>query len=137
MVERKQRRRRLGTVAQCAGLMLLFLGASGWAQKIPEIALPPSYTLEILHPIVSQKGSVVSVSGSVRRSNPWAKMAWGYLELSLLDKQGNVIKKVPVGYFPRALNRTYHSANEPLAFFGVNVDVGNQIVATVRIVYHD
>jgi hypothetical protein len=115
----------------------LFLGASGWTQKIPAIELPPSYTLEILDPTVSQKGSVVSVSGSVRRSNPWAKMAWGYLELSLLDKQGNVIKKVPVGYFPKALNRTYHSANEPLAFFGVNVEVGNQVVATVRIVYHD
>ena len=137
MVVRQQRRRRLGTVAQCTGLMLLFLGASGWAQKIPAIELPPSYTLEILDPTVSQKGSVVSVSGSVRRSNPWAKMAWGYLELSLLDKQGSVIKKVPVDYFPKALNRTYHTANEPVASFGANVDVGNQVVTAVWIVYHD
>ena len=137
MVVRQQRRRRLGTVAQCTGLMLLFLGASGWAQKTPDIELPPSYTLEIMHPIVSEKGSVVSVSGSVRRSNPWAKMAWGYLELSLLDKQGNLIKKVRVDYFPKALNRTYHSANEPVAFFRVNVDVGNRSVATVRIAYHE
>jgi hypothetical protein len=137
MVERKQHSRRLATVAQCTGLMLLCLGASGWAQKIPDVELPPSYTLEILHPTVSQKGSVVSVSGSVRRSNPWAKMAWGYLELSLLDKQGNVIKKVPVDYFPKVLNRTYHTANEPVASFGANVDVGNEVVTAVWIVYHD
>ena len=137
MVERKQHRRRLGTVALCTGLILLFSGASGWAQKIPDVDLPSSYTLEILHPTVSQKGSVVSVSGSVRRSNPWAKMAWGYLELSLLDKQGNLIKKVRVDYFPKALNRTYRSANEPVAFFRLNVNVGNRIVATVRIVYHN
>ena len=137
MVERQQRSRRFGTVVQCTGLTLLFLGASGWARKTPDIELPPSYTLEIMHPTVSEKGSVVSVSGSVRRSDPWAKMAWGYLELSLLDKQGNLIKKVPVDYFPKALNRTYHSANEPVAFFRVNVNVGNRIVATVRIVYHN
>jgi hypothetical protein len=137
MVERKQHRRRLGTVVQCTGLTLLFLGASGWARKTPDIELPPSYTLEIMHPTVSEKGSVVSVSGSVRRSDPWAKMAWGYLELSLLDKQGNLIKKVRADYFPKALNRTYHSANEPVAFFRVNVNVGNRIVATVRIVYHN
>ena len=137
MVERQQRRRRLGTVVQCTGLTLLFLGASGWARKTPDIELPPSYTLEIMHPTVSEKGSVVSVSGSVRRSDPWAKMAWGYLELSLLDKQGNLIKKVRADYFPKALNRTYHTANEPVASFGANVDVGNQVVTAVWIVYHD
>jgi hypothetical protein len=124
-------------VVQCAGLMLLLPGVSGWAQPPPKIELPPSYTLEVLDPTVSQKGSVVSVSGSVRLANPWAETAWGYLELSLLDEEGNLIKKVRVNYFPKPLTRTYHSDNEHRAFFGISVNVGDRTVGSVRIVYHD
>jgi hypothetical protein len=137
MVARQQRKRRLSAVLKCAGLLLLLPGASCWAQIPPSIELPPSYTLEVLDPTFSQKGGVVSVSGSVRMANPWAETAWGYLELSLLDDKGNLITKVPVDYFPKPLTRTYHSDNEPMAVFGVSVKVGDRTVGTVRIVYHD
>ena len=138
MVESRQRKRRLGMVAvQYAAVVLMLVVVSGWAQKPLQIELPPSYTLEVLDATVSQKGALVSVSGSARMSNPWAGTAWGYLEVSLLDEKGNLIRKVPVDYFPKPLARTYHSANEPRAFFAVNIDIGNQTVASVRIVYHD
>jgi hypothetical protein len=137
MAAGQQRRRRLDAFVKCAGLMLWLHGASCWAQIPPKIDLPPSYTLEILDPTISQKGGVVSVSGSVRMANPWAETAWGYLELSLLDDKGDLITKVPVDYFPKPVPRTYHSDNEPMAVFGVSVNVGDRTVGTVRIVYHD
>ena len=137
MAARQQRKRRFVMVVLCAGLMLLLHAVSGRAQPPPKIELPPSYTLEVLDPTVSRKGGLISVSGSVRMANPWAETAWGYLELSLVDNKGNLIKKVLVNYFPKPVTRTYHSANEHRAFFGVSVNVGDRTVALVRIVYHD
>jgi hypothetical protein len=70
-------------------------------------------------------------------SNPWAGTTWGHLEVSLLDSKGNLIKKIPTDYFPRPIARLQHSATQPRAFFGINIDAGSQSVALVRIAYQD
>lgn len=118
-------------------LLLLLTTSLCRAQQPPSIELPPSYTVEVLSPAVSQNGSAVSVSGWVRMSNPWAGTTWGHLEVSLLDSKGNLIKKIPTDYFPRPIARLQHSANQPEAFFAINIDAGSQSVALVRIAYQD
>jgi hypothetical protein len=77
------------------------------------------------------------VSGFVRTSNPWAETAWGYLEVSLLDEEGDLIRRVRADYFPKPLARARHGGKEARAFFAANVDVGNQSVASIRIAYHN
>jgi hypothetical protein len=132
-----QQRRASLAASRYAVFLLMLCGSISWAQKPPKIDLPPSDTLEVLDPAVSQKGSVVTVSGWARMSNPWAETEFGSLEVSLFDSEGDLIKSVPVDYFPKPIARPYHSSNEPLAFFSVNINVGSHLVALVQIVYHD
>jgi len=137
-VERRTRNaRRLVRRALQYAVAFLLLSAVPASAQNPTIELPPSYTLEVLDAAASQQRGVVSVSGWVRLATPWAGTSFGCLEVSLLDNGGNLIKKLRVDYFPKPMHRIYHSADEHRAFFAVNVDVGSQSVASVRIVYHD
>ena len=60
------------------------------------ISVRSSYTVEILDTKVAQNGSSISISGSVRRSDPWAPTGWGHLEISLFDGLGALSPKTEV-----------------------------------------
>src|ERR1700730_4956625 len=99
------------------------------------ISLQPSYAVEILGTRVTQNGSSISISGSVRRSDPWAPTGWGHLEISLFGDLGALIKRVEADYSPRPIPHNFHSAYESRARFLITIKGVTRPVRRVEIAY--
>src|ERR1700751_4830542 len=84
-------------------LLLILLAADQFVQadQVPRIEIAPSYSMSVLDVTVIQHGPLVSISGHVRRSEPWAESTPGYLEISLFDRVGGLIRKFETKYSPR------------------------------------
>jgi hypothetical protein len=107
------------------------------ADQAARIDLPASYTLEILQPEIIQYDSWVTVSGAVRQSTPWAATAWGYLEISLFDKHGALIKRVVTNYFPRPIPYFPHGSYQPRSHFFATISGVSRTVHSVQIDFRD
>ena len=107
------------------------------ANPPPRIDLLPSYTIEVLSPQVVQIGSSVTVFGSVRRSAPWAGTGWGFLEITLFDDRGGLIKRVAADYSPRPIPESFHSSYQPHAYFSTSINGVTRPVVSVQIRYRD
>jgi hypothetical protein len=120
-------------------LLLLLLGADQFVQadQVPKIVVTPNYSVVLTHLTVDQRGPIVSISGHLRRSDPWAGTAWGYLEISLFDRNGGLIRQLAANYSARPMPHSFHSAYQPEARFSVIVNLVTRPVRVVRIVYQD
>ena len=101
------------------------------------ISLQSSYAVEILDAKVAQNGSSISISGSVRRSDPWAPTGWGRLEISLFDELGALIRRVAADYSPRPIPHNFHSAYESRSRFLIIIKGITRSVGRVEIAYRD
>jgi hypothetical protein len=119
-------------------LLLLSLAAAQFAQAdpVPKIVMP-SYSLVVMDLTVVQHGPFVSISGHVRRSDPWTETTWGYLEISLFDQNGGLIGRIAADYSPRPISPSFHSAYQPRSRFSVTVSAATRLVRTVKIAYRD
>jgi hypothetical protein len=97
----------------------------------PQIDITPSYSMSVLDLTVVQHGPSVSISGHVRRSDPWAETTWGYLEISLFDQNGGLIRKIEAEYSPRPIPRSFRSAYQPESRFSINI---NSVIRPVHVV---
>lgn len=116
-------------------LMLLATDQFLQADQIPQIVVMPSYSALVLDITVVQHGPLVSISGHVQRWDPWIESTWGYLEISLLDQNGGLIRKIAAEYSPRPIPRSFHSAYQPESRFSVIIDAVTRPVRVVKIVY--
>jgi hypothetical protein len=115
-------------------LSLFIIAQPGRGEPPPTIELPPNTTLEILDPVVVQRGSSVAVSGRVKRLLPWSDTAWDHIEISLYDQNGSLIIEVAVDYSPRPIPHPYRSAYEPIARFAAKITGITRRAHAVRIV---
>jgi hypothetical protein len=102
---------------------------------VPQADVTPSYSVSVLDVAVTQHGPLVAISGHVRRSDPWAESAWGYLEISLLDKNGGLIRKIAANYSPRPIPHSFRSAYQPESRFSIIINAIRGPVQMVKIVY--
>lgn len=125
---------------RCSLHIFLFLLAAGQfvkADPVPQIVVTPSHSLMVTDVTVVQHGPLVSISGHVRRSDPWTETTWGYLEISLFDQSGGLIRQIAVDYSPRPMPRSYHSAYHPQARFSVTLYAAARPVQAVKIAYRN
>src|SRR5271165_2592543 len=101
------------------------------------ISLRSSYTVEILDTEVAQNGSSISISGSIRRFDPWAPTGFGYLEISIFDHLGALIKRVETDYSPRPIPHSFHNAYESRSRFSITIKGITRSVGKVEIGYRD
>ena len=120
-------------------VLLLLLAADQFAQgnPAPKIVVVPNYSMEVTDITVVQHGPLVTISGHVRRSDPWTETAWGYLEISLLDGNGSLLSRTATEYSPRPIERAFHSAYQPQSTFSVTFNSAKGSVRGVKIAYRD
>jgi hypothetical protein len=120
-------------------LLLLLLAADQFVQadRVPKIVVTPSYSVVVTDLTVVQYGPLVSISGHLRRSDPWAGTAWGYLEISLFEQNGGLIRQLAADYSPRPIPHSFHSAYQPQSRFSVNINAVTRPVRVVKIAYRD
>jgi hypothetical protein len=120
-------------------LLLLLFTADQFARAdpVPKIVVTPSYSLAVMDLTVAHHGPLVSISGHVRRSDPWAETTWRYLEISLFDQHGGLIRRIAADYSPRPIPRSFHSAYQPQSRFSVTINAATRLVRTVKIAYRD
>jgi hypothetical protein len=108
------------------------------AAPAPKIYVKPNNAVVITDTTLVQYGSSVLISGDVRRSNPWSGTGWGYVEISLFDQSGGLIKRIAANYFPRPIPHSFQSAYQPRSRFSVTVNaVAGQPFRAVEIAYRD
>ena len=118
-------------------LTLLALDRFARADQVPRIEITPSYSMSELDVRVIQHGPLVSISGHVRRSDPWAESTWGYLEISLFDRNSELIRRFAAEYFPRPMPHEYRSAYQPESRFSLTIYAVTRPVYVVKIVNRD
>jgi len=125
---------------RCSLHLLLLLLASDqlvWADQAPQIVVAPSQSVVVEDVTVVQHGAVVSISGRLRRWDPWIESPLGYLQISLFDQNGGLITQIAADYSPRPIPHSYHSAFQPQSRFSVNIKAGRRPVHVVKIVYRN
>ena len=103
-----------------------------------KIYVKPNNAVVITDITVVQHGSSVSISGYVRRSNPWSGTGWGFIEISLFDQSGAKISRIEANYFPRPIQHSFQSPYQPRSRFSVTVNaVTGRPIRAVEIAYRD
>src|ERR1700730_14185106 len=108
------------------------------AAPAPKIYVKPNNAVVIIDITVVQHGSSVLISGYVRRSNPWSGTGWGYMELSLFDRSGGLVRTIAANYFPMPLRHSFQSASQPRSRFPVTINaVTGRPIRAIEIAYRD
>jgi hypothetical protein len=115
--------------------MLLVANQFVRAERVPQIVVAPSYSVVVVDVTFVQHGPAVSISGGLRRWDPWIESPLGYLEISLFDQNGGLIRQIAADYFPKPIPHSFHSASQPQSRFSAHFNAVARPVRVVKIVY--
>jgi hypothetical protein len=108
------------------------------AAPAPKIYVKPNNAVVITDIAVVQHWPSVLISGYVCRSNPWSGTGWGYVEISLFDQSGSLIRRIAANYLPRPIPHSFQSSYQPRSRFSVAVNaVTGRPIRAVEIAYRD